>query len=492
MKTRRLMAALLMIALFAMAVRETLDPDMWWHLRTGEVIWSQGLPRYDLFSYTVPGTPWVTHEWLSEAIMWQVYQWTGFDGLMILFAALAVLAFGLVYLRCDGRPYLAAFVVLLGALTSVLFVGVRPQVFNMVMTAVFVFLVEGYKDGKGTKYTLLLLPALTLVWANLHSGYLLGIVLLVVYCLGEAAQLRLGRRDRRGLGWPQIKWLSLMTITSVFAALVNPNGFRLWVYPLETLGSPAMQQNIREWQSPDFHSPYFWFFGLMIALGVLAWIMGRERPALTDVLLFGGTAAAGLISARHIPLFSIVAAPIIARYLLRATKGTKAYDFFTKPGTAKKTPRLALVVNMLILGLGLLLALLWTWQRVTNNPKAIASNYPQEALAFLEQLGLSQERGFNNYIWGGYLIWNGFPVFVDGRADVYGDDFLFTYLQTAEVQDGWQEPLDDFDVRYVLMEQGSSLSNLLAVSDEWQETYSDEVARVFVRDGASSEEPSAR
>lgn len=74
MSTRRLFVALFLLALFTMAVRETLDPDMWWHLRTGEYILQEGLPRQDIFSFTVPDHAWVTHEWLSQLFMWLVYQ----------------------------------------------------------------------------------------------------------------------------------------------------------------------------------------------------------------------------------------------------------------------------------------------------------------------------------------------------------------------------------------------------------------------------------
>ncbi|MEJ2748246.1 MAG: hypothetical protein P8183_10115, partial [Anaerolineae bacterium] len=129
MSTRRLFVFLFVLALLAMGVRETLDPDMWWHLRTGEYILQAGIPRHDVFSFTVPHHEWVTHEWLSQVFMWLVYQWAGLPGLMVVFAALIALTFWLVY-RCSvGRPYLAAFVTLLAAITSAIVWGARPQIF---------------------------------------------------------------------------------------------------------------------------------------------------------------------------------------------------------------------------------------------------------------------------------------------------------------------------------------------------------------------------
>jgi hypothetical protein len=134
MTIRRLFAALFFIALFVMGVRETLDADMWWHLRTGEYIVQNGIPQQDVFSFTVPDHAWVTHEWLSQVVMWLGYEAVGFPGLIVLFALLTAVTYWLVYLVCDGRPYLAGFVVLLAAVTSAIVWGVRPQMFNLLLT----------------------------------------------------------------------------------------------------------------------------------------------------------------------------------------------------------------------------------------------------------------------------------------------------------------------------------------------------------------------
>ncbi|MCB9007111.1 MAG: hypothetical protein H6656_07080 [Ardenticatenaceae bacterium] len=199
MNTKRLFVALFAIALFTMAVRETLDPDMWWHLRTGEYILQHGIPAQDVFTFTVPQHAWVTHEWLSQLIMWLVYLAGGLPGLILFFAALIALTFWLLYLACAGRPYLAAFIVLLSAITSAIVWGARPQIFNLLLTAVFVLIIERVKDGRWQVRTLWWLPLLTLVWANLHSGYLLGIVLLGTYAVGDLAQRWLAISTERTL-----------------------------------------------------------------------------------------------------------------------------------------------------------------------------------------------------------------------------------------------------------------------------------------------------
>jgi hypothetical protein len=481
MNIQRLFTALFIISLFTIAVRETRDADMWWHLRTGEVILDEGIPHQDVFSYTVPDNEWITHEWLSQVLMWVTYQGSGFTGLILLFAALTTTALVLIFMRSDGRPYLAAFVVLLAALASAPFWGVRPQVFNMLFAALFVFLIEGYKDGKVQRRTLWLLPLITVIWANLHSGYLLGIALLAGYILGEGLQLRLGKRDGRGLDWQGIRWLVLITVACFVAAVINPNGPELWIYPFLTLGSGAMQQYIQEWQSPNFHLNIFWPFAVLLGLGVLSFIASKKRPAWTDVILFAGTGAAGLLSARHIPLFAIVASPIVARYLLKSLEGSRLYPVLSGQSTARLSGRLQ-ILNWLLLLICIAAAAVWVFNKTQQNEQAIAEQYPVFAVDYLQSSGLDQQRGYNSYNWGGYLIWRGIPVFVDGRADVYGDDFLHSYRRTFDLTSQWREPLDEYEVDYVLMESGHSLLTLLDSSKEWKQAYRDDVGAVYVRD----------
>lgn len=481
MSTRRLFEILFGLSLFTMAVRETLDPDLWWHLRSGELILKEGIPREDPFSFTVIGQKWITHEWLSEVLLWVGYQPFGLVGLSILFAGIIGVSFWLVFLRCEGRPYLSAFVILLAALASAPLWGVRPQMFNLLLTAIFIFLLEGFKDKKISKRLLWLIPILTLIWANLHSGYMFGIVLLALYVVGEVGQLVLGRPSKRGLSGSEIGRLILITLISVLIAVVNPNGPEIWLYPFLTLGSGAMQQYIQEWQSANFHSPIFWPFAALLFLGIIGFVTSRVRPAVTDALLFLATAAGALLSVRHIPLFAIVASPIIARYLVISLEGTRLGNLVADEALVIETSVNQKIINWAILALVMLAALGWITNVASGNEEAIAERYPVEAVDYLEQSGLAQNRGYNNYGWGGYLIWRGLPVFVDGRADVYGDDFLHYYRQTFDVTRRWQEPLDEFDVDYVLTKHGSPLSTVLATSNLWQVRYDDSISTIYTR-----------
>jgi hypothetical protein len=134
----------------------------------------------------------------------------------------------------------------------------------------------------------------------------------------------------------------------------------------------------------------------------------------------------------------------------------------------------------LLVILAVVAASIWLGTKIQNNDTAVAKIYPVEAVDFLEKSGLSNKRGYNSYMWGGYLIWQDVPVFIDGRADVYGDNFIFSYLDAINLTKRWREPLEEFNVDYVLIDNSNRLSIMLAEAADWQEAYRDEIAVVFV------------
>jgi hypothetical protein len=241
------------------------------------------------------------------------------------------------------------------------------------------------------------------------------------------------------------------------------------LYPFETLGSDAMQTYIQEWHSPNFHRIEYWPFALLLLGGAVTLVLSRRKAGVTDLLLFFGFGFAGLLSARHIPLFAVVAAPVVTR----ALAGVRV--------PASRRPRLV-VLNWVILLVVVALAGVWMADKFQADREAEAERYPVEALAYIREQGLADDRVYNSYNWGGYLIWKGFPVYIDGRADVYMDAFMDEYVLAYQLRGDWRVPLETYDVDYVLIERGASLGRVLAEVPEWERVYEDEVAVIFVRE----------
>ncbi|MGI9624601.1 MAG: hypothetical protein ACR2PK_17345 [Acidimicrobiales bacterium] len=456
----------------ALSVATATDPDLWWHLRTGELILNDGIPTEDVFSFTVAGTDWVAHEWGSQVLLWGLWQAGGATALIVTFTALVTATFVMAYRTSRARPVITASVVVLAAAAARIATAPRPQMFNLALLAGLILLFEKVRSGSVPARWVWVAVPLVAVWANLHSGYLLGVVTIAVYALGERAERASGGRPMPTIAVRQLPWVAA---ASLGAAVINPSGPALWTYPIETLRSPAMRTYIREWHSPDFHSSWFWPFGLLLLLAAGSMLASPRRPGWTQLMLISGTAVASLQSMRHIPLFAVVAVPIVAEQLEVALDAHRAKRA-TRSGFG--SPR---IVAALSTALGAVVVLMITSAAISNNDDAVAGFYPVDAVDVLLDSELADQPGYNAYGWGGYLIWRDVPVFIDGRADVYGDEFMYLYFQAEDAEPGWREPLDQFDIQWVLLPPDADLGVVLDEASDWTSIYEDGTAEIFAR-----------
>jgi hypothetical protein len=479
---QRVLVIALCVSLFAMSAREIADPDFWWHLATGcYIVETRSIPRHDVFSYTATDHKWITHEWLTQVMMIGLYKVGGLAALVLATCVVITLSFALVYLQCDARPHMAVFVVLLGALASAVTWGARPQMVNMLMAAWFARLLQRYRDGD--RRTLWLLPLSTALWVNLHSGYFLGLAMIGFTLVGECAANLLGQRTERTIALRQVRGLAYALAACVLAALINPNGYKMLWYPFETLGSQAMQKYIQEWAPPDFRRPEYWPLTAFLFGGSVAIAFSRRVRDLTDLVFFYGFCFASLLSARHIPLFAVVSTPILARYAAQIQVGHLRWDL-TCLHRARRPSRLMVLVNWGLVALIALGGVARVADVLLKNRDVEARRYPTAALEYIDAHGLTEKRMYNTYNWGGYLLWRGYKVYIDGRADVYLDEFMDEYMLAYQLRGDWRRPLDRYDVDYILIEGGASFEALLEASDEWTRAYRDDQAVIYVRANA--------
>jgi hypothetical protein len=191
LSTTRVFLAALFLGLFAMAARNVTDPDIWWHLKTGQYIAEhKSVPHTDPFSYTRAGEPWVTHEWLTELLLYELQRTTGWGGLIVTFAAVLAAAVLLLYLRCGRAPYVAGVATLCAAWATMPVWGVRPQVLSLLLTSLWLLILE--RSDRNPRLLWWTLP-LTLLWVNLHAGFALGLALSALFLAGEWIERALGQ-----------------------------------------------------------------------------------------------------------------------------------------------------------------------------------------------------------------------------------------------------------------------------------------------------------
>jgi hypothetical protein len=456
--------AVFLLGLFS---TEMSDPDAWWHLATGRyIVQHHRLPVPDPFAYTTAAAPLapgeaavrrfnLTHEWLAQAAWYGIEAAGGFAALVLwkalLLAALCGLA-GWTARRRTGSWLWGVAAALAAASLAIEFAHDRPSILSYLFVALFLAIWEDRRR-------LWLLPALSLLWANCHGGFFLGWIV----CGAYAAEAALRRA-------PDRKRVFAVAAASVLISGINPNGFAAVTTVLAYRNSP-MQAALIEWSRADLWGPPYAFdlllYGAAFCLA-LAW----RRVRLSDWILFAAFAAAALTAFRNEMLIGILAPVLIAAY----------------------APKRALPARAIAAAAAALLAAATVWQTAHGSffqLRAAEWAYPKGAVDFLAQHHIDAPL-FNTYEDGGYLIWRGRPVFIDGRAlseavfqdyrrilgappgDAGRDALLARYGAGAIVVNGFEY---NSGVLYPLV-----LALAQPAGDAWHLVYQDLAAMVFLRE----------
>jgi hypothetical protein len=478
---KRLFVIVLFASIFTMAVRIPCDSDTFWHLASGRyIVETRSVPCYDTFSHTVTGRPWIDHSWLVQIFFFLLLENFGYAGLSLVVASIVTLAFGFVFIQSDANIYIKGFATVLAAIASAIVWVARPQIFSLLLLALLSLVLHRHR--KGYKNKLFLIPPIFLLWANVHGGFVLGFVLLGCYIFGEALESLLKRCEAIRRIFP----LVAITMLSLPAILINPSTYRLLLYPFQTLQIPALFAHIQEWKSPDFHrlhiQPFVWIS--LLAFGALG--LSKKRVHLTDLLTISIFFYMSLFAVRNIAPFALVVAPLLARHSEEALLASfpRLLKFLKRKQTLskQKVQRISLkgAINWILLFLLLSGYAAKVSYSLTSIPATQEEIFPLEAVRFIEEKNLPGEM-FNSYNWGGYLIWELYPkyrVFIDGRTHLYRE-FIKEYLEVIHIKHNWEEVLDRYNVKFVLIETDSILARFLKTQEGWELLYEDEVASIF-------------
>ncbi len=459
-----------------------IDGDTFWHVKAGLYMVEKGaLLSRDIFSHTAFGTAWTAHEWLSEVVMALVHRFAGLQGVAVFFLFIAALSFWILFkiaLRfANDRVALAC--VLLAFGFSLSHMLARPHIFSWLFgVATLYFLVEG-----GRK--LLFLPLLTALWANFHGGFILGLALQGIFIAGPVLDTVFEKKkiEWRAI-WNTRKLPLIVLLASVLASGINPFGYHLLIFPF-LVTKKIFSTGIGEWLPPNMQDEWLFRFYLLGVL-LLVSIRGRETGWTNRLLLIFFLNAA-LSHQRNISLATIFLTPFLAASLAPLAE---KFPFRALPDQKGKTLRLSGISGPLattVLFLLIMVAnspLMPSGRRlfqalITVSPK----NHPVNAVRFLNAHPL-QGNMFNNYSWGGYLIYALDPpqkVFIDGRADMYGEKIFGDYREIVGIEKGIEELLEQYQVNWILFPEDAPLVRYLMATGNWREIYRDEEASVLLR-----------
>jgi hypothetical protein len=481
---RRVFVVILALGLFTMAARSVTDPDVWWHLRTGQLILqTHTIFHTDPFSFTRFGHPWVDHEWLSQILIFALYRLAGWGGLIVGFSAIIAAAFLVAFVRCSGRPYVAGVITLLGAFASAPSWSVRPQMLTLLLASVLLLILErSYQRPQLLWWT----PLLFLLWVNLHAGYALGIAIMGLFLIGDGLDVAFGfpvSDSDAGLApAARFRTLALAVLLCVAVVPLNPYGTAMYAYPLETLRSRAMQSYIGEWLSPNFHQHRYLPTLIMILASVVLAALSPRRLRPREVLLLSVMTYAALRSVRHIPIYALIAIPMLSALALSWLQERG----FAKRFEQKQTPvtPVKMLVNAVLLAGFLVFMVVRIRYVILRQPEKEAQELPLAAVSFIAAQHPPAPI-LNHYNWGGYFIWRLYPeyrVYIDGRADLYGDSFMDDLATTYYLRgDSWRNPFEKWGIRTVVLPPDAPLVTALRELPDWETVYADSQAVVLTK-----------
>ena len=441
------------------------DPDFWMHVRSGaDILQSGQIRQVDTYSFTAAGLPIINHEWLADVLI----AWTFHTGTlwliglkMLVGIACLLVLWRLIRLRTDDlRVTLPLF--LFGAHVigrSLLF---RPQIFSYLFFAITLLVLERHRQHPTR--SIWTLPLLIFVWANVHAGFVAGLALIGFYWL--ASNLAGHDAPRR----PSLSLGGVLLVAGV-ATLLNPYGTALWACIARTVLDPLGRRYVQEWQ-PIWYDLGSWDNRLALSLAVTAigcLALGRGDRRDTALLLIVTLTGCG--ATRHLPLFTIVALPLIATSLASPAQGWKRSTVLIAVG-----------------GLALLPVLMTARAAVADLRPRISvvdthyRGFPARAVEFLRRQP-SSGNIWNELAWGGYVIWTLSPpwkVSLDGRnLNLYPSAVLRDHFElfTSDAPD--LSILDHYPIDVCLFARGRQLANALAASGRWELIYQDDKAVIF-------------
>jgi hypothetical protein len=486
-------AALPLFAGFlALMLQATLqDNDYYWHLETGRwIVEHRTLPSSDLFSFTRPDRPWLLHEWLFEVVLYGVFATFGSFGVKLFAALLGTCVAVLLYLAIKlvlKRPMAAMWLACL--VYFGLFLTPRPQLATYVFVAAYLYILVALKYA-GNSRLLPLLPVIMVIWVNAHGGYVIGIALLTVFCIAE--WLNASMMGAEGEGSPNLRRLTLVSILTVLASLLNPYFATHWAYPFEIMAMDATDF-IAEWRSPNFNRLTGRLFLFLVAGFCLIQIYRTRKPDIAELAVPGLFIVAGFTSIRHFVLalmaMSVFAAPALhdgLRFPGRLPNAVTRLAAALRSRLAGGTPigRAEGPLNLaIIIMLTVAMAAYYPTARREEERK-IRESLPVGAVQFIRDNGITG-RMFNNYDFGGYLIHRLYPqqrVFIDGRADMYGDAFFAEYMTISNGRPRWGDLFDKYQIDFVVSNRTAPVRQLLLMRGDFRLVFQDKTSSILVKD----------
>ncbi len=452
--------------------------DIGRHIKTGEIIWdSKEIPKTNLYSYTEPGHKFINHHWLSEVVLFLVYNFSGFLGLIIFKTALIFLSYWLLFNSIKEKkiwPLAASF--LLSIFIFIERTEVRPEIFSFLILSFYLFSIFKAKYEGNLKY-LWFLPLAQLFWVNLHIYFFIGPFLLLVFVVDNFINKSVNSK----------KLLIILTLAGL-ATLINPNGLEGAIIPFKILKEYGY--SIVENKDIFFLAKYFDFNISIFTFKLSAVLLSiclvckwrKSREYIFEMIVSGFLAYAGFRMLRNLPLFALGLFPILSIIF----PDIKIKGFIL----GNKVLKMALVSFLVIL---IVLVIQNRFYELTYSPKMFGFSVPNGLDRGINFIKENKIKGplFNNFDIGGFLIWKLYPgerVFVDNRPEAYSTGFFNDiYKPMQGDKQKWGEFSKKHNINYIFFAHtdvtpwAKQFVQDIIKSNDWKLVYLNENILIFVK-----------
>ena len=429
------------------------DPDYLWHIKAGEYMFNNGLLKHDVFSWVMNGKYWMSHEWLFEYIIFSMKKIFGIYHTAI-YCFVCITSLLLFIFMSNREDYmkniLFTLVWMFFFLIICINVQVRPHLLSHILLAITTYLLfDNYRNKDSKK--IYLLPVVSILWSNIHGGSSnLIYILAIIFLICGLFEFKFKKLEANKISNVQIKRYLIVIILCMIGVCINIHGFKMFVYPYQNMMNSTMISNIAEWMPTSLNEPmhYIYFVLLLFIIGTM--LFSKKKFEFIDIVLLAFCMYLGLKSIRFWFYTYIIMSFVIFKYIEK-----RKLDDYTDLGI--------MIISVMFIGLF-----------IYKYPMVFNGNYSfllkEKDIKAIKKC--KAQRLFNMYDYGGDLIYNDIPVFIDGRADLYSEGNYKDYLDISYLNSNSVELIDKYNFDYLLVDGTYPLSVYLKNNGNYELIYS--------------------
>lgn len=409
------------------------DNDYFWHITAGEYMARHGILTHDVFSWSVVGKYWMSHEWLFELILYGFKSIFGSIHILI-YSFVCILSLLLILFFSRKKEYLKnplfGIIWVCASIILMYYAQGRPQLLSYILLALIIWFCMDLYNNKESK-KIYFIPLISILWANIHGGSSnLSYLFCFIFFIVGLFNIDIGKIKSNRLSKKQLRKYLIVGIISILCISINIHGFKMITYPYENMANTLMINTISEWRPTSLsdinHYPYL----ILLVLILFIFLFSKKKINLIDLVLFGICVFLGLKSIRFWPFTYIIMSYVVFNYIDR-----RKLD--------KGTESLMIIISLIIAVMFIL--------RLDNIDKRLNQKYLSNELVNVIKRE-KPNRLFNMYDYGGELIYHNINVFIDGRADLYGKYNYKDYLKIVYLNKNIDNLLDKYNFDYLIID----------------------------------------